>query len=198
MREILYGRNVVYESLRAKRRALFSLQVLESVKPSPRIDQILQLAAADRVPVSRVPRLKLDDPEVNHQGVALEAGPYPYIDLTDILDRAHEAGEPPFILILDALQDPQNFGALLRTAEIVGVHGAIIPLARTVQVTPAVVGASAGASEYLYIAPSNLAQAVDALKEAEVWVVGLDARGQVLGPNTDRHLRGALALVVGS
>lgn len=198
MREIIYGRNAVYETLRANRRELFSLQVIESVKPAPRIDEILQLASSTRVPVSRVPRLRLADNAVNHQGVALEAGPYPYVALADVLDRASQAGESPFVLLLDALQDPQNFGSLLRTAEISGVHGVIIPLARTVEVTPAVVNASAGSTEHLLMAPSNLAQAIDGLKQADVWVVGLDERGQLLGPDTDRHLRGALGLVVGS
>jgi 23S rRNA (guanosine2251-2'-O)-methyltransferase len=106
------------------------------------------------------------------------------------------------VLILDSLQDPQNFGTLLRTAEAVGVHGIIIPLARTVEVTPAVVNASSGASEHMLIAQANLAQAMDSLKQADVWMVGLDQAGEVVGASHDspysRHLRGALGLVVGS
>ncbi len=198
MREILYGRNAVYETLRSKRRQLFGLQVADTVKPAGRINDILQLAAAQRVPVIREPRIKVGPRDVNHQGVALEAAPYPYVDLTDILERAARASEPPFILILDALQDPQNFGVLLRTAETAGVHGVLIPLARAVEVTPAVVNASAGATEHLYIAPTNLSQAMDTLKKMDVWMVGLDPRGDVLDPGSDRHLSGALGLVVGS
>jgi 23S rRNA (guanosine2251-2'-O)-methyltransferase len=100
-------------------------------------------------------------------------------------------------LLLDSLNDPQNFGTLLRTAEAIGVHGAIIPLAHTVEVTPAVVNASSGATEHLLITRANLAQAIDALKEAEVWIVGLDQAGSVIETDS-RHLRGALGLVVGS
>jgi 23S rRNA (guanosine2251-2'-O)-methyltransferase len=101
------------------------------------------------------------------------------------------------VLILDSLQDPQNFGTLLRTAEAVGVHGIVIPLARTVEVTPSVVNASSGASEHMLIAQANLAQAIDALKDAETWIVGLDQNGVKMEANS-RHLRGALGLVVGS
>jgi 23S rRNA (guanosine2251-2'-O)-methyltransferase len=130
--------------------------------------------------------------------VALEAGEYPYSDVVEILELAAARGEPPFVLLIDSLQDPQNFGVLLRTAEVVGVHGVIIPLARTVGVTPAVVNASSGASEHLRIAQSNLSQAIDALKDSNVWIVGLDQNGQPADSGTDRHLGGALALVVGS
>ena len=198
MREIIYGRNAVYETLRSRRRQFFGLQLAESAKPTGRINDILQLAASYRLPVTRVPRLKLDPQDVNHQGVALEASAYPYVDLADILQRAQHAGEPPFLLLLDALQDPQNFGALLRTAETAGVHGILIPLARTAEVTPAVVNASAGATEHVLIAPANLAQAMDALKKSDVWMVGLDPHGGTLDHQSDRHLRGALGLVVGS
>ena len=134
--------------------------------------------------------------------MALEAGEYPYSGVVDILEHAKQKGEPPFILILDSLQDPQNFGSLLRTAEGVGVHGVIIPLARTVEVTPAVVNASAGASEHLLIAQSNLAQAMEAL-EGVGCVAGRAGSprrgpGEPLGEKSDRHLSGALGLVVGS
>ena len=198
MREIIYGRNAVYETLRAARRQFFGLQLAETVKEAGRVHQILELAASRRVPVTRTPRLKLPAADVNHQGVALEVSGYVYCDLVDILDRARSKGEQAFVLMLDSLQDPQNFGSLLRTAEVVGVHGVIIPLARTVEVTPAVVNASAGASEHLLVAPSNLARAAAALKHENLWIVGLDERGEALGAGTNRHLRGALALVVGS
>jgi len=198
MREIIYGRNPVYETLRAARREFFSLQVADTVKLAGRIQEILELAASRKLPVTRTPRIKLPAGEVNHQGVVLEASHYPYCDLADVLDRAKQKNEPPFVLILDALQDPQNFGALLRTAEVTGVHGVIIPLARTVEVTPAVVNASAGASEHLLIAQSNLSQAIDTLKQDNVWIVGLDQHGEALGPGSDRHLHGALGLIVGS
>ncbi len=103
---------------------------------------------------------------------------------------ARARDEQPFILLLDSLNDPQNFGTLLRTAEAVGVHGVVIPLAHTVEVTPAVVNASSGASEHLRVARSNLAQAIDALKEENVWVVGLDQNGETIGEKTQSSLNG--------
>ena len=198
MHDLIYGRSAVYETLRAGRRQLFGLQVAETARPAGRMSQILELAATRKLKIERLPHLKLPGAEVNHQGVALEAGPYPYADLTDILERATQQGERPFILILDSLQDPQNLGTLLRSAEVIGVHGVVMPLARAVEVTPAAVNASAGASEHLLIAQSNLAQAIDRLKEQNVWIVGLDQDGQMLEAGAEKHLAGALGLVVGS
>lgn len=198
MREVLYGRNAVYEVLRAHRRELFGLQVAEGASPSGRLAEIIELAKKLRVPIASVPRARLDRLNANHQGVALEAAEYPYADLVDILEQAGARSEPPFLLLIDSLQDPQNFGTLLRTAEAAGVHGIIIPLARAVGVTPAVVNASAGATEHLRIAQSNLSQAIDALKDSEAWIVGLDQDGEPLSDASARHLRGSLGLVVGS
>ena len=197
MKEFLYSRNAVYESLRAKRRQVFSIEIAEGAQEKGRIKDILELAGQRKVPVKRVPRARLDRVHENHQGVAAEVDGYPYVDVADILDSASRKDEPPFVLVLDSLQDPQNLGTLLRTAEVVGVHGVIIPLARTVDVTPAVVNASSGASEHLFIAQSNLSQAIDSLKGADTWMVGLDQAGVQMEAGS-RHLRGALGLVVGS
>ncbi len=198
MKEFIYGRNAVYETLRAKRRQLFTLQIASGVKTTGRITDIMELAARQKIPATLVPRATLDKLNANHQGVALEAADYPYSDVVEIMEQPGRKGELPFILIIDSLQDPQNFGVLLRTAEIVGVHGVIIPLARSVGVTPAVVNASVGASEHLLIAHSNLSQAIDALKSSDVWIVGLDQQGTPINEGSDRHLHGAVGLVVGS
>ncbi len=197
MKEFIYSRNAVYEALRAKRRDVFKIQVSEGAQEKGRLAEILKMAKDRRIPVEKVQRGRLDKIHQNHQGVVAEVSGYSYSDLVDMLELASQKNEPPFILLLDSLNDPQNFGTLLRTAEAVGVHGVIIPLAHTVEVTPAVVNASSGASEHLLIARSNLAQAIDALKEAEVWVAGLDQAGTELEAGS-RHLRGALGLVVGS
>lgn len=197
MKEFLYSRHAVYEVLRSNRRQVFEIQLAEGVQEKGKIEQILKLANEQKIKVSRVPRGRLDKLHQNHQGVAAEVGAYPYSDVIEILARARQKSEPPFVLILDSLQDPQNFGTLLRTAEAVGVHGVVIPLARTVEVTPAVVNASSGASEHLLIAQANLSQAMDALQAAETWIVGLDQRGVPMEAGS-RHLRGALGLVVGS
>lgn len=198
VKEFVYGRNAVYETLRAKRRELFGLQIADGAKTAGRITEIMELAAKQNVPATLVPRAKLDKLNANHQGVALEAGDYPYSDVVEIMEQPGKKRELPFVLIIDSLQDPQNFGALLRTAEIVGVHGVIIPLARTVGVTPAVVNASSGASEHLLIAQANLSQAIDALKDSDVWIVGLDQEGQTVDEHANRHLHGSVGLVVGS
>ena len=198
MKEFIYGRNAVYETLRAKRREFFSLEIADGVKETGRIVEIKQLAALIKLKTSLVPRAKLQKLNANHQGVALEVGAYSYSDVVEILELAGRKNEPPFVLLIDSLQDPQNFGTLLRTAEGVGVHGVVIPLARTVEVTPAVVNASSGASEHLLLAQSNLSQAIDALKDSDIWIVGLDQEGENLNEKSDRHLRGALGLVIGS
>ena len=197
-REFIYSRNAVYETLRAKRREVFKIQIAEGVLEKGRLTDILRMAQERRIPVERVPRARLDKVHQNHQGVAAEVSGYSYSDIVEILDQAAQKNEPPFILMLDSLNDPQNFGTLLRTAEVVGIHGVIIPLAHTVEVTPAVVNASSGASEHLRIARSNLAQTIDTLKAENVWIVGLDENGEMIGEKTQRHLTGAVGLVVGS
>jgi 23S rRNA (guanosine2251-2'-O)-methyltransferase len=198
MKEFIYSRNAVYEALRAKRRPIFKIQISEGAQEKGRLADIVRMAKELGIPVEKVQRGRLDKVHDNHQGVVAEVGDYTYSDIVDILDLARARNEQPFILLLDSLNDPQNFGTLLRTAEAVGVHGVVIPLAHTVEVTPAVVNASSGASEHLRVARSNLAQAIDALKQEHVWVVGLDQNGETIGEKTRRHFTGAVGLVVGS
>lgn len=197
MREIIYGRNPVYETLRARRRDVFHLQIAEGVQDRGRLIEIKDLAAQRKVPVEYVPRLRLDKLSDSHQGVALEVSGYPYVGVEDILDNASQRSEPIFVLILDTLQNPQNLGTLIRTAEAVGVHGVLIPTHRAAEITPAVVSASAGATEHMLVAQANLAQAIVTLKAADAWVVGLDEGPESKSPS-EVHLDGALALVVGS
>jgi len=198
MKEWITGRNPVYESLRARRRNFFRLQVATGAEERGRLEEILKLAAGLGIPTTRVNRQALDSLNDNHQGVALEASGYPYSTLPEILDRARERQEAPFILALDLLQNPQNLGTLMRTAEAVGVHGILIPLRRAAGVTPAVVQASSGASEHLLVAQVNLAQALDTLKQdAGMWVMGLEGSPDAQPYDTAR-LDGPLALVVGS
>jgi 23S rRNA (guanosine2251-2'-O)-methyltransferase len=198
MKELIYSRNAVYETLRAKRRDIFKVQIAEGAQEKGHLKEILDLAKQRRISIERVPRARLDKIHQNHQGVVAEISGYPYSDVVDILEEARNKNEAPFVLLLDSLQDPQNFGTLLRTAEAIGLHGVVIPLAHTVEVTPAVVNASSGASEHLRIARSNMSQVIDTLKEENIWVVGLDQNGETIGEKTQRHLTGAVALVVGS
>lgn len=197
MREWISGRNPVYEVLRAGRRHSFRLQLAQGVQEKGRLREILELCEKRKLPVESVPRQQLDDYGENHQGVALETSAYPYSSLQDIFVLAQRRNEPPFLLVLDALQDPQNLGTLLRTAEIVGVHGVVLPLRHTATVTPAVVNASSGASEHLLITQYNLAQAITAMKDKGVWVVGLEGIEQAQTLKQVR-LDGSIALVIGS
>lgn len=197
MREWIYGRNPVYETLRARRRQPFRLQLAPGQQEKGRLDEILKQARSLKLPVETVPRQRLDSFGSGHQGVALEASGYPYSDLPSILDRARQRQQAPFLLLMDTVQDPQNLGTLLRTAEIVGVHGVLLPYRRTATVTPAVVSASSGACEHLLIAQTNLAQSIDTLKEADIWVIGLDGSPSAQ-PLQQVRLDGPLALVVGN
>jgi 23S rRNA (guanosine2251-2'-O)-methyltransferase len=197
MKEWIYGRNPVYETLRAGRRLFFNLWAAEGVQEKGRLAVVIRLGREKGVPVQFMPRHKLDEINTHHQGVVLQVSKYLYHTIEDMLALAAERGEPPFFLILDALQDPQNLGTLLRTAEIVGVHGVLLPLRQTATVTPAVVNASSGASEHLLIGQVNLAQAITRLKEKDLWVVGLDG-GEDAQPPDRTNLKGAIALVVGN
>ena len=196
--ELLYGRNAVREALRAGRRRVVRLVVAERSREAGAPRDLVEAARRARAQVVEAPRQQLDRAVqgANHQGVLLEAGAYPYADFDDFLAPTGE--RPPLYLVLDQLQDPQNVGTLLRTAEAVGVDGVLIPEHRAAAVTPAVVNASSGATEHLRIARvTNLARSLARLKEAGVWVAGLE--GVPEAESLYRaDLRGALALVVGS
>jgi 23S rRNA (guanosine2251-2'-O)-methyltransferase len=175
VREILYGRQPVRECLRARRRTLYRLVLAEGVRSSGIVADLVRLAGELSLPIQEVPRNQLNRLEAAHQGVALEVGGYPYVSLGAILDHARRSGEAPFLLALDHVQDVHNLGALLRTAEAVGVHGVIIPERRAASVTPAVVSTSAGASEHMRVTQVvNLVRCLEELKTHGVWVVGLD------------------------
>jgi 23S rRNA (guanosine2251-2'-O)-methyltransferase len=187
MREILYGRQPVRETLRAGRRQVFKLLMATGVKPTAVVAEVLSLAESINVPVQIVKRQELDKlgGEVNHQGLAAEVSGYPYADLPFALKTAQQEGEPPFFLLLDHVQDPHNLGALLRTAEAAGV-------------TPAAVRVSAGAAEHVYVAKvANLVQAMRQLQAAGVWLAGLQAKPEAQ-LYTRADLTGSLGLVVGS
>jgi 23S rRNA (guanosine2251-2'-O)-methyltransferase len=168
-RELLYGRNGVAEALRG-RREIYRLLVSEGIREDARIRAILAAAAAREIPIERVPRDLIEDfTNANHQGVALEVGPFVYADLEEILSGIGT------VLVLDHVQDPQNLGALVRAAETAGAAGVILPEDRAAAVTPAVVNASAGAVELIpVVAVPNLANALKALRGSGWWVAALD------------------------
>lgn len=198
MSEILYGRNAARECLRARRRHIHKIILADTIEPAPIVDEILALAKQAKIPVRRVPRPELDRVNKAHQGIALEVGHYPTFNVDEILGRAAKLQEPPLIVVLDHLEDPHNLGAIVRTAEVVGVHGLIIPKQRSAGVTPTVVSASAGAVEHMWVAEvPNVVQALNKLKGANVWAVGVEnAPPARLYSQAD--LTGAIALVIGS
>ncbi len=198
MREWIYGRNPVHETLRAARRNFFQLHVSQGNDGQGAIKDILSLCQGQKIPVKWTNKDWFDTLRVSdHQGVALEVSAYPYQSINDIIGLAKQRNETPLVLILDTLQDPQNLGGLLRTAEAVGVHGIVLPLRRTVTVTPAVVNRSSGASEHLLIAQANLAQTITLLKEEGLWAVGLEYSSDAVRLDQAR-LDGPLAIIVGS
>ena len=199
MREIVYGRNPVRECLRAGRREVYKVLLAQGVNERGALAEVVSLAGKLGATVQRVDRRQLDKlgSRTNHQGVVAEVSGYPYADVEDILAVAVERDEPPWIVFLDCLQDPQNLGTLLRTAETVGVHGVVIPERRSAAVTPAVVSASSGASEHMRIVQvTNLTRAMSRMQARDVWFAGLeDVPGAHVLWNAD--LSGALGLVVG-
>ena len=177
--EQVEGRHAVRELLLAGWRRVKDVWVVEDVDPAPILDDIFELAAEARVPVKRVGRGQLDHAARSDapQGVLAHAAPLPEADL-DALARP-KGGGAPFLLALDGITDPQNLGALLRTAECAGVTGVVLPRHRAAHVTPTVAKAAAGAVEHLPIAlVGGLPAALTRLKELEVWTVGLDAAGE--------------------
>ena len=206
MSELLYGRHAVHECLHAGRRRIFRLWVESKNEQAPLpkdgpVGAIVAAAEAARISVRAIRGGlfdKMRSEHVNAQGVALEVDDYPYVEFEDCLAVAKKAGEAPLLLILDHLQDPQNLGTLIRTAEAVGVHGIVIPERRAARITPAVSNASAGAVEYLAVAQVvNINRTIDALKERNIWVAGLDS-DPATAPLALARLDGALAIVVGS
>lgn len=197
MKEWITGRNPVLEVLRAGRRQVFQLKVSNTVELRGRGAEIVELARENGIDYQRVPRQQLDVLDPNHQGFALQTSGYPYSTFNHIQNLITNQDRSPFLLLLDTLQDPQNLGTLLRTAEIVGVQGVLIPLRKTAMITPAVVNASSGACEHLEIAQFNLAQVIRRLKELGIWVIGLEASRTAQLPSK-LDLDGPIALVVGS
>jgi len=176
--EILAGRNSVYEALRAARRPMHRVLVARGAQERGTLAALLSAAGDRGVPVEYVDRAQLDRAarDLHHQGVIAEAGEYPYGSMTEMLLFARQRQEQPLLLALDGVQDPQNVGTLLRTAEAVGVHGVLLPERRTAHITPAVSRASAGAVEHLCIGlVTNLVRALEELKASGVWVVGVEA-----------------------
>ena len=194
--DLVVGRNAVKEALKAGRPADSLL-----VQRGERSGAVLPIIAECRekgIVVKEVDQKKLDFlcGHAHHQGVILVAAAHAYATVGEILRRAEEKGEAPFLVVCDSLEDPHNLGAILRTAECCGVHGVIIPERRSVSLSGIVSKTSAGALEYVPVARvTNLNAAIKTLKEKNIWVVAADMDGV---PFREADLSGPIALVIGS
>ena len=170
---------------------------LPTGKSSPRLEEVASLAAAARVSINRVSMERIASMAATdaHQGICASAGPYVWRDFSRLLETAQ--GNNPFFLLLDHIVDPQNFGALLRTAFCAGLDGVVITKDRSAQPTPAVSKASAGTMEHISLSRvTNMVSTIKTLQAAGLWVVGLDKHtGQSIYTS---ELTGPIALVIGS
>ena len=198
MREdLIIGRNAVIEALKSDR-------TIECVYVSKgdlegSIKVALGLAKDRGVVIKEADRRKLDTmcDGLNHQGIVARVTPFKYCEVNDILEDAKRKEQQPFIVILDEIEDPHNLGSIIRTAELCGVHGIIIPKRRNVGVTSTVYKCSAGAIEHMRIAKvTNINATIDMLKEQGIWIYGADIDGKDYSYNTD--FSGPCALIIGS
>ncbi len=195
--EIIYGRNAVIEAIKSG--MAINKVLIASGEISGSLKSITALVKENHIVYQFVDKNKLTEitGTKNHQGVALYASPAEYCQIDDILQKAKNAGEDPFVIILDEIQDPHNFGAIIRTADAVGAHGIIIPKRRSVQLTGTVAKTSAGAFAHVPIARvPNIPAAIDELKEAGLWIAGTDLTGSV--PFYKADYKGPIGIVIGS
>jgi 23S rRNA (guanosine2251-2'-O)-methyltransferase len=199
--DILYGVRPAIEALRGGRRRVRRLWLARASDAAGPLQELEALAAQLGVAIRATTPAHLDRLALSrhHQGVVAEVDSYPYLALEALLSAERPTGgDPLFLLALDHIQDPQNMGSLLRTAECAGVHGVIVPQDRAVLVTPAVVKASAGATERLRLARVvNMARALRELKDEGVRVVGLENLPEAVRYD-EADLGGPLALVLGN
>lgn len=193
---IIEGRNAVTEALRAGR-TIDRLFVLDGCNDGP-VSTIKREAKKRDIPVKFVDKDRLDHMSEtgHHQGVVARCAAYDYAEVSDILDKAREKGEDPFIILLDNIEDPHNLGAIIRSANLAGAHGVIIPKDRAVGLTATVARTSAGALNYTPVAKvTNLARTIDDLKKEGIWFACADMDGQIM---YDQNLTGPIGIVIGN
>lgn len=192
--DLIMGRNPVAEALKSGRE-INKLIIAKDAEGS--IRKIIGDAKERKIPIHYVDRISIDRIADGgmHQGVAAYVSPYAYCELEDIIERAAQKGEDLFLIILDGIEDPHNFGAIIRTANAAGAHGIVIPKRRSASITGTVVKASAGAVEYTPVARvSNIVQTIEKIKGMGIWVGAVDIAGDVYYKS---NLKGKLALVIG-
>lgn len=193
---LIEGRNAVLEAYRSGK-TVDKLYVLKDCKDGP-VRSILREAEKGGTIVNFVDKERLDHMSTTgkHQGVIAQAAAYNYAEVDDILKIAEDKGEPPFLILLDGIEDPHNLGAMIRTANLVGAHGVIIPKHRAVGLTATVAKTSAGALNYTPVAKvTNLTQTMEELKKKGIWFVCADMSGDVMYRT---NLTGPIGLVIGN
>mgnify|MGYP004520847679 FL=1 len=193
---IIEGRNAVLEAFRSGK-TIDKLFVLDGCQDGP-VKSILREAKKTDTIINFVDKERLDRlaNSGHHQGVVAQAAAYEYAEVEDILNAAKEKGEAPFIFILDEIEDPHNLGAIIRTANLCGAHGVIIPKRRAVGLTATVAKTSAGAVNYTPVAKvTNIAKTIEELKKEGMWFVCADMDGQTM---YDLNLTGPIGLVIGN
>ena len=194
--QTIEGRNAVIEAYRSGK-PIEKLYIQDGCQDGP-VMTIKREARKHETPIKYVERERLDQMSETgrHQGVIAVAGAYEYAELEDILKAAREKGEPPFLFLLDNIEDPHNLGAIIRTANLAGAHGGIIPKNRAVGLTATVARTSAGALNYTPVARvTNLSQTIEELKKEGIWFVCADMNGTRM---YDLNLKGPIGLVIGS
>lgn len=190
------GRNAVIEAFRSGK-TIDKLYVLDGCKDGPVMTIIREAKKTDTI-IRYVDREILDrlSKTGHHQGVVANATAYDYAEVEDILNAAREKGEPPFVFILDGIEDPHNLGAIIRTANLAGAHGVIIPKRRAVGLTATVAKTSAGALNYTPVAKvTNLSATIEELKKEGLWFVCADMGGETM---YNLNLTGPIGLVIGN
>ena len=193
---LIEGRNAVLEAFRSGK-TIDKLYVLDGCRDGP-VQTIVREARKQDTIITFVPRERLDQlaQSRNHQGVLAQAAAYDYVQVEDMLKKARDQGEPPFLILLDGIEDPHNLGAIIRTANLAGAHGVIIPKRRAAGLTATVAKASAGGLNYTPVAKvSSLKAAMEQLKKEGLWFVCADMDGEMM---YRLDLKGPIGLVIGS
>ena len=196
MSEQIEGRNAVLEAFRSGK-CVDKLFILDGCQDGP-VRTIAREARKTDTIINYVSKERLDQLSETraHQGVIAQAAAYEYSTVDEILARAEEKGEPPFLILLDNVEDPHNLGAIIRTANLAGAHGVIIPKRRAVGLTSTVAKTSAGAINYTPVAKvTNIVRTIEELKEKGIWFVCADMGGEIM---YDLDLTGPMGLVIGN
>lgn len=193
--DLIAGRNAVIEALRAKK-PIDKIYILDGCKDGPIRTIIREVKKTDAI-LKFVDKERLNQlTNEQHQGVVAIAAAYEYLSIQDMFDKAEEKGEAPFFFLLDGIEDPHNLGAIIRTANLAGAHGVIIPKNRAAGLTPTVAKTSAGAIHYTPVAKvTNLVRTMEELKEKGMWFVCADMDGEVM---YHQNLTGPIGLVIGN